>query len=366
MGEIHYELPNHLGNVLNVITDRKIAIPTADLTKVDHYTAQVVSYSDYYPFGMQMPGRHGQQNYDYGFNGMRIDDEIKGEFNSYDFGARIYDPRIGRWLSRDALAGKYPNISSYVFVNNMPIIAIDPDGNDIIILSAPAGANGAGHAAILVGNDTDGWNYFSKNGTGHGANNSFGSKGPSLNQNDGNHFKSLKEFANSSSNFQSGEVVYTSAFRITSSVDNDKKIEASALAQVKKDYKLIGASCIDVCSDGLKAGGFDPGWHEKTVTNDYSGYSTQIKLLNSLPNGRYEDIVKNNKGEDISSQIIPDISVVKAEKENAYPTLKKVYKNRTNDSDNTNVNTMPIPDFEKLSEATKTLKLARPNIKSKN
>jgi len=101
---------------------------------VDHYVADVVSYSDYYPFGMQMPGRHGSSaDYRYGFNGFEKDDEIKGEGNSYDFGARIYDPRIGRWFSRDALESKYPSLSSYVGIGNNPIIFYDHDGNEIII-----------------------------------------------------------------------------------------------------------------------------------------------------------------------------------------------------------------------------------------
>ncbi|MFK7059864.1 hypothetical protein V3Q90_06970 [Flavobacterium oreochromis] len=52
----------------------------------------------YYPFGSLVPNRHGSSKpngYRYGFNG-KEDDQIKGEGNSYDFGARIYDPRIGR------------------------------------------------------------------------------------------------------------------------------------------------------------------------------------------------------------------------------------------------------------------------------
>ena len=49
--------------------------------------ADVVSYSDYYPFGMQMPSRNGSSgDYRYGFNGMESDDEVKGVKNSYDFG----------------------------------------------------------------------------------------------------------------------------------------------------------------------------------------------------------------------------------------------------------------------------------------
>lgn len=67
-------------------------------------------------------------DYRYAFNGMEHDDEIKGENNSYDFGARLYDPRLGRFLSTDPLADEFPWQSSYCAFNNNPVIYIDPDG----------------------------------------------------------------------------------------------------------------------------------------------------------------------------------------------------------------------------------------------
>lgn len=70
-------------------------------------------------------------DYRYGFNGKEMDNEIKGiTGSSYDFGARIYDPRIGRWLSLDPLARKYPMMSPYNFVANSPIKFVDFDGKD--------------------------------------------------------------------------------------------------------------------------------------------------------------------------------------------------------------------------------------------
>ena len=71
--------------------------------------------------------------YRYGFNGMERDDNVKGRGNSYDFGARLYDPRVGRWLSIDPLAMKYPDLSPYNFVANSPILFVDTDGEVIII-----------------------------------------------------------------------------------------------------------------------------------------------------------------------------------------------------------------------------------------
>jgi RHS repeat-associated protein len=71
--------------------------------------------------------------YRYGFNGMEKDDELKGEGNSYDFGARMFDSRIGRWFARDPKEGKYPSLSPYVFSRNSPLMFKDFDGKDFTI-----------------------------------------------------------------------------------------------------------------------------------------------------------------------------------------------------------------------------------------
>ncbi len=84
---------------------------------------------DYYPFGMLMPGRNfSSENYQFGFNGKEINGEVNGAGNSLDFGARIYDPRIGRWLSNDPLQKEYPSNSPYNFVRGNPILKVDIGG----------------------------------------------------------------------------------------------------------------------------------------------------------------------------------------------------------------------------------------------
>ena len=84
---------------------------------------------------MQQTGTAGSydlsSDYSYGYNGKEKDDEIKGEANSLDYGARIYDPRVGRWMSTDFLESKYPSMSAYNYVANAPRMAIDPDGREI-------------------------------------------------------------------------------------------------------------------------------------------------------------------------------------------------------------------------------------------
>ncbi len=77
------------------------------------------------------PNRNYQSpEYRYGFQGQVKDDEIKGSGNSYNFGARFYDNRVGRWLSLDNVVK--PWLSPYQFASGNPVNHIDPDGNDEI------------------------------------------------------------------------------------------------------------------------------------------------------------------------------------------------------------------------------------------
>jgi RHS repeat-associated protein len=82
-----------------------------------------------------LPGRKwspaSTDKYRFGFNGKEKDDEVNGDGNSMDFGARINDTRLGRWLSLDPLQAKYPDLSPYNSVGNNPIVFIDPNGKKI-------------------------------------------------------------------------------------------------------------------------------------------------------------------------------------------------------------------------------------------
>ena len=94
------------------------------------YCVPIRNIADYSPFGVQLDGRTIQGDfYRRGFNGMEKDNEVKGGGNSYDFGARILDTRLGRWFSPDAWGTKYPSLSTYNFVKNNPICYNDPTGN---------------------------------------------------------------------------------------------------------------------------------------------------------------------------------------------------------------------------------------------
>lgn len=130
-----YELSNHLGNVLAVITDRKIEKGTSNL-----YTADVVSYSDYSPYGTLLHHRHGIQNgsesYRYQFQGQEADNEIKGEGNSYNYEYRMHDPRIGRFFACDPLESEYSYNSPYAFSENVVINAVELEGLEKVYVYA--------------------------------------------------------------------------------------------------------------------------------------------------------------------------------------------------------------------------------------
>jgi RHS repeat-associated protein len=128
LGSRTYELSNHLGNVLATISDKKIGNDSSGV--VNYYLAEVLSQNDYYPFGMLMPGRkyNAGSGYRYGFNGKENDNEIKGEGDQQDYGMRIYDPRLGRFLSVDPITKKYPELTPYQFASNRAIDGVDLDG----------------------------------------------------------------------------------------------------------------------------------------------------------------------------------------------------------------------------------------------
>ncbi|MBN8567806.1 MAG: RHS repeat-associated core domain-containing protein [Flavobacteriales bacterium] len=96
------------------------------------FTIKTCNFANYYPFGMQQTGTAGSYNlssdYRYGYNGKEKDDEIKGEANSLDYGARIYDPRVGKFLSTDPLQLQFPFMSPFIYAADDPISMIDEDG----------------------------------------------------------------------------------------------------------------------------------------------------------------------------------------------------------------------------------------------
>ncbi|WP_313255348.1 RHS repeat-associated core domain-containing protein [Empedobacter sp.] len=69
--------------------------------------------------------------YKYKYNGKELQTDL--DINLYDYGARNYDPAIGRWFNIDYYSEKYYPVSPYIYAINNPVNVIDPDGRDVIV-----------------------------------------------------------------------------------------------------------------------------------------------------------------------------------------------------------------------------------------
>jgi RHS repeat-associated protein len=110
-GSYEYNLTDHLGNV-RVVFDE---------------TGQTKQTNNYYPFGMTFV-QSGANNNKYLYNGK----ELQEETDWLDYGARMYDPAIGRWHVADAHTENYLSWSPYNYAANNPMLFVDPDGQDIV------------------------------------------------------------------------------------------------------------------------------------------------------------------------------------------------------------------------------------------
>ncbi|MEL6864455.1 MAG: polymorphic toxin-type HINT domain-containing protein, partial [Bacteroidota bacterium] len=108
-----YHLTDHLGNVRSTISRDKDASGEAE----------ILSFADYYPYGMVMPGHEqaSSPRYRLGYQGQELDAKV----GLYAFQLRMYDPRLGKWLSPDPYDQHW---SPYLAMSNNPISFIDPDG----------------------------------------------------------------------------------------------------------------------------------------------------------------------------------------------------------------------------------------------
>ena len=89
----------------------------------------IIEENNYYPFGLKHSPYNAitpAQVYKYKYNGKEFQDEL--ELNEYDYGARNYDPALGRWMNIDPLAETSRRFSPYTYTLNNPVVFIDPDG----------------------------------------------------------------------------------------------------------------------------------------------------------------------------------------------------------------------------------------------
>ncbi len=104
---------------------RNTGFYTAFLNSSNPFRDSAKSQFHYYPFGSPVQTRSWSSGaYRFGFNGKEMDDENVTQ----DYGMRIYNPKLGRFLSVDPLTNRYPELTPYQFASNRPIDGIDLDG----------------------------------------------------------------------------------------------------------------------------------------------------------------------------------------------------------------------------------------------
>ncbi|MBR2128563.1 MAG: RHS repeat-associated core domain-containing protein [Bacteroidales bacterium] len=118
-----FHVTDHLGSVRAV---------------VDGVSGTVVETNDYYPFGSRWDVATSLKDESNRFRYNSKEEQsslyplpVRNAVSHIDYGARQYDPVVGRWFAPDPLAEKYYGISPYAFCNNNPVNFVDSDGRDI-------------------------------------------------------------------------------------------------------------------------------------------------------------------------------------------------------------------------------------------
>jgi RHS repeat-associated protein len=263
-----YELADHLGNVRATVQKNSNSLA-------------LTSQADYYPFGMIMPNKAKTPNeYRFGYQGQFAEKDEETGYNQFE--ARLWDNRIGRWLTVDP---KKQFHSPYLGMGNNPIIGIDPDGRDVFVLLASNGAMKFGHLAVLIGDDNVGWQFISKEGRRDQEGDSFLAPligGPAL-EPATSPFSTLDEFM--VSDLVGDGTKYDKGYLIKSSKNSE--MEKAALKSAKSYYNFLLNNCADAASAALKAGGLDPGYFRDQFRRPH---------LSMIPKERFMQIMINNSG----------------------------------------------------------------------
>jgi len=141
-GAVYYYLNDHLGSAAVVINSSG--------TVRDKHKYQAFGGSD---------GSSVVLGQAYRYTGKPLDEEL--DLDWYYYGARYYDPSIGRFLTVDPARAKYAYLGPYVYVANNPLKFFDPHGEDIAIAIDHGAALQKGHVFMFIGTDEAGWTSVS-------------------------------------------------------------------------------------------------------------------------------------------------------------------------------------------------------------
>ena len=140
LGSFNYvfNYTDHLGNVRVSFAKDPLQDNVLKILEENHYYAFGMKHENYnvtrvnfkrYPdTGVELVPMPAVANasYNYKYNGKELQEELG--LNMYDYGARNYDPALGRWMNIDPLAEKMRRHSPYNYAFNNPMRFTDPDG----------------------------------------------------------------------------------------------------------------------------------------------------------------------------------------------------------------------------------------------
>lgn len=178
----------------------------------------------------------------------------------------------------------YYSESPYAYCKNSPINIIDPDGKDIIVLHDRKGAGGFGHTAMLIGNETDGWRYLSKDG-GKGI---IVSGGSNVGK---DKFDNIQQFDNSE--YAADYHGYQSRARFATTKEQDAAAYATMWKEAHSWYDVTANNCMDAVAGALRSAGFNA--EKSYYVGADNPFADPILVGEPRPNPRYDRVLKMNK-----------------------------------------------------------------------
>ncbi|WP_299259925.1 DUF6443 domain-containing protein [uncultured Aquimarina sp.] len=129
-----YQYKDHLGNIRLSYSDKDndghidVLRNDADVDGDGDLAMEILQEKNYYPFGLQHKGYNNTivSEHPYGYNGKEEQNELGLDW--VDYGARNYDPTLGRWMNPDPVSEFYYDLSPFNYGGNNPLIYTDPNG----------------------------------------------------------------------------------------------------------------------------------------------------------------------------------------------------------------------------------------------
>ena len=254
-GQYHYNLKDHQGNN-RVVVDEEGAVEEVN---------------DYYAFGGLMSTSSRQSVQPYKYNGKELD--RKGGLGWYDYGARMYDAALGRFMKTDRFSEKYVSLSPYQYGANNPVNNIDVNGDNVYVSGEFSG--GRKFNDIAVGE-----------------------------------FDSPQEFLNSpynsygaSDDMSINTYGFSEGYMIPTSKEQDDIIRDTFISISKNEsYDFLGNNCSTVVQKSLEAAGIitftQKSTRHRIPSSHYLGESSFIATISTsrpvIPSVLFRAIIKNN------------------------------------------------------------------------